>query len=138
MALPFIPHEYIPDVFTELSRQTENQQLLELIHYIRNTCDLLPVGLCSTWRHGPTTTWRGGTTPPGSGNAAAVDQVGLRKEDEEVPAERCENKTGEDQQPVGGVCGLRDQREAATEEMFTFEWPPHRSMNYKLTMKCRL
>ena len=37
MALPFIPHEYIPDVFTELSRQTENQQLLELIHYIRNT-----------------------------------------------------------------------------------------------------
>ena len=39
---------------------------------------------------------------PGSGNAAAADQVGLRKEDEEVPAERCEKKTGEDQQPVGG------------------------------------
>ena len=37
MALPFIPHEYIPDVFPELSRQTKNQQLLELIHYIRNT-----------------------------------------------------------------------------------------------------
>ena len=35
---------------------------------------------------------------------------------------------------MGGVCGQRDQREAATEEMFTFEWPPHRSMNYKLTM----
>ena len=76
------------------------------------------------------------TTPPGSGNAAAADQVGLRKEDEEVPAKRCENKTGEDQQPVGGVCGQRDQRKAATEEMFTFEWPPHRNINYKLTIKC--
>ena len=37
MALPFIPHEYVPATFREMSRQVTNEQLTAVVHYVRAT-----------------------------------------------------------------------------------------------------